>query len=64
MTVDEIPGGPLSEDENRKIRRIIRDEDRMRWLWATLRVWAGYLTGGAITLFALYEGALRLLGKK
>jgi len=63
MTTDEhdVHSGPLSEDEVKQIRRIIRDEDRMRWLWATARIWSAYCSAAIIGAYGLYEIGMKFL---
>lgn len=51
----DISGEPLTPAENKKLRRMIRDEERMIWLWATIRVWLGWGTAVAAAAYAAYE---------
>ena len=51
--LDDFSDAPLTPVENQKARKIIRDQERMDWLWASGRIWAGYITG---TLSALWLG--------
>jgi hypothetical protein len=37
--VETFSGEPLTEEENRAVRRMLKTEDRMRWFWSTARVW-------------------------
>jgi hypothetical protein len=55
--LDEFSTEPLTPRENQKARKIIRDQERMDWLWATGRIWAGYVGGG---IGALWLGWDRL----
>lgn len=41
---EEFSDKPLSPNENQRMRRMLRDEERARWLWRTLRIWTGYIT--------------------
>jgi hypothetical protein len=59
----DVHAGPLSEDEVKQIRRIIRDEDRMRWLWATVRIWSAWLSAGIVGAYGLYEIGMKFLKK-
>lgn len=52
---DGISGEPLTPEENKKLRRIIRDEDRMRWFWATVRLWAGWTAAALAGIYASYQ---------
>jgi hypothetical protein len=46
--LDDFSAEPLTPRENQKARKIISDQEHMDWLWATGRIWAGYI-GGAIS---------------
>lgn len=35
---------PLTEEEIVKIRAIIDSDEKMKWLWASLRTWAIWIT--------------------
>lgn len=37
--LDEFSGEPLTPLENKKARKMIRDDERMRWLFSVLRIW-------------------------
>lgn len=56
---DDFPSGPLTDLERRALRRIIRDDDRMRWLWPFLREWGGWMIAVGGALWAIYEFAWR-----
>lgn len=45
---EEFSDAPLLPDENRRMRRLLRDEERARWFWRTLRIWSGYITAAII----------------
>jgi hypothetical protein len=36
---EEYPGGPFTEVERRRLRRMMEADDRVRWFWATARYW-------------------------
>ncbi len=44
----EFSDEPLKPEENRRMRRLLRDEDRARWFWSTTRIWLGYITAAII----------------
>lgn len=50
---------PLNELERKTLRHMIRQQDRLAWFWATLRIWTGWLVGA----YALYEVLLKLFKK-
>lgn len=45
---DEFSDAPFTPDENRRFRRLLRDEDRAQWFWSTTRIWIGYFTAAII----------------
>lgn len=45
---DEFSGRPLDADENRQFRRMARDDDRVRYLWTTVRLAIAYVTAAII----------------
>jgi hypothetical protein len=45
---EEFEDKPMSPDENRRLRRLLRDEDRARWFWSTTRIWVGYITAAIV----------------
>lgn len=53
--LDEFDPDPLTELENKKIRKIIRDQERMEWFWASARIWVGWLAAGGAALYASKE---------
>lgn len=55
---------PLSDDEVKAIRDLLKAEQHMQWLRSNLRVWAAYLSAGAITGFALWKGLTEYLSIK
>lgn len=50
---DEEP--PLSDDEIREVRAILKAEQHMIWLRSNVRVWGAWLSGGVIMGFAIYK---------
>lgn len=45
---EEFSDAPFTPDENRRFRRLLRDEDRARWFWSTVRIWVGYFTAAIV----------------
>jgi hypothetical protein len=58
----EFDDKPLTPDENRRFRRMARDDDRVRYLWTTLRLFVGYVTAAIIGI-GLATGYLKDLLK-
>lgn len=40
--LDDFSDAPLSPRENQQARKIIRDQERMDWFWASIRIWGGW----------------------
>ena len=62
MNDDEEP--PLSEDEVKALRALLKAEQHMIWLRSNLRVWATYLSAGVLTGFAIWKGLTEYLSIK
>ena len=43
---------PLTEEELRAVRKIIQADDRARWLWASARTWAMWITAVTVGIAA------------
>jgi hypothetical protein len=43
---------PFTPAERKAIRKMLVQEERAKWLWSTLRIWAGYLVGAISVLYA------------
>ena len=57
--LDEFSGEPLTELENKKARKIIRDQERMDWLWATFRIWGSWGAAGITAIYASWDVIVR-----
>ena len=62
MPDDDVSSAPLSEVELRQIRRIIIADNRAAWLWASLRIWAGWLVGAPVAIYAAWAAVQKLFG--
>lgn len=56
---------PLSDEEVTKLRDLIERRDRIKWLWASIRTWAVFITSviaawavGIDTLAAIVKALL------
>ena len=47
---------PLSDEEIRHLRDLLKAEQHMAWLRSSLRVWATYISAAVLTGFAIYKG--------
>jgi len=52
---------PLDATELQELRRIIETERRTRWLWATIRTFALWITAVIAAFYALGEVIVRAL---
>ena len=59
--LEDFDRGPLSELENRKIRKILRDQERMEWFWASARIWIGWIAAGVASIYAAKDWINKLL---
>lgn len=62
MANDDFPDGELSEHEIKRLRRLLRDDDRARWMWASFRIWLGWAIAAPAAIYAAYAAVMRLLG--
>ncbi len=46
---------PFSREERRKIRRLLESEERIKWFWGTIRVWATWISGTIMATYGLFE---------
>ena len=56
-----FPKSPLTEVELEHIRRIMQADDRARWLWASARAWATWITAVTIGLYAAKQAIFDML---
>lgn len=55
---------PLSDDEIKAIRELLKAEQHMIWLRSSLRVWATYISAAILTGFAIWKGLAEYLSIK
>ncbi len=36
----------LTEDELRHVRKLLDDDEKMKWLWISIRKWSAFVAGG------------------
>lgn len=58
--LDEFSGDALTPTENKKTRKIIRDQERMDWMWAIGRIWVVYIAAVITSFFAAKEYLLKV----
>lgn len=59
MADKEIPQSDedrqLTPDERRRLRKMLEDDSRARWLYTSIRVWLGYIAGAIIAAAAVQQ---------
>lgn len=58
---EDLPTGEFTESEKRRLRRLLRDQERMSWLWSSLRIWAAWATAAVGVLWGTHEYLLKIL---
>lgn len=58
---EHFDSSPLTEAENKYVRQMIRNDQHWSWLWATLRVWAGWATAAGGVIYAAFEPLSRMI---
>ena len=51
-----------SEEEARRLRDLIKADDRATWLWSTMKVWAAWITGVVVSLTVGLDFLRRVIG--
>jgi len=55
----DVSGAPLTREERKQLRQMLKDDDRARWLWATVRIWGAYIGGILIGIYTLEDPIMR-----
>lgn len=58
-----MPESPLSDEEILALRQIIEHDKRMAWLWAGIRRWAAWVSGGIIAAYGTYDAIWKFIFK-
>jgi hypothetical protein len=53
---------PLTHKEVEQLRKILESDARMEWLWASVRIWAGWIVGAPVALYAAWEAIQHFMG--
>ena len=48
---DDLPSDDFTPQERRAIRRVLRDEDRARFMWRTIRRFSGWAFGAVAAIW-------------
>ena len=60
---DGLPAHRLTKAEIKELRELLEAERRAKWAWSTGRIWATWLTGTIVAVYAMYDAAEKLLRK-
>jgi hypothetical protein len=60
-TLDKLSGDTFTQDERRRLRHMLEEEERMVWLWATIRIWVGGLAAAVAATWAIVDFIPKLL---
>jgi hypothetical protein len=60
-SLDDFSGDPLTELENKRIRKMMQDQAHMDWLWATARTWGGYVSAAAVAWFTAKDYIIKII---
>ena len=64
MTEEDVDGDEFNELERKALRRIMNKQRSMEFLWATLRIWSGWITAIVVSTYAAYEAVAKLFFHK
>jgi len=53
--LDEFSEEPLTPKENQKARKLIRDQERMNWLYTVGKWWVVYISGAIAGFYAVKD---------
>lgn len=53
---------PFSDKEIELLRKLLESNARMEWLWASLRIWAGWVIGAPVAGYAAWEAIQHFMG--
>lgn len=59
--LDHFEDVELTPIERKKLRKMIRDDERATWMWKTLRVWATWFAMTATFFVATFDWFVGLL---
>lgn len=59
--LQEFSGEPITSIEAKKLRKIIRDQERMDWVWATGRIWVGYAAAALAAWLAVKDWLIKMI---
>ena len=51
-----------SDEDAKRLRDLIKADDRATWLWSTMKVWAAWITGVVVSLTVGLDFLRRVIG--
>lgn len=57
---EQFSDDPLRPWELKEVRKMLRDEARVKWLWSTLRLWSYYVSAAVAGIFLLQEHLIKI----
>jgi len=45
----------LTKEEVEEFRGMLEQEKKMRWLWASMRIWSAWVAGGVVAAYSMWE---------
>lgn len=55
MTDDDDDARQFTPAERRLLRKLIENDERVAWMWSSLRVWASWISAFVIGTYAVYQ---------
>ena len=59
MDLEEISGNPLTENERKQVRRLLREEQNAAYFWRTLRIWGAWGTSAIGAVYIAWDTILK-----
>lgn len=61
--LEEYSGDPLTPLENRKMRRLLEQDDRAHWFWSSSRIWLTTLATAITAAIVIANGGIDFIKK-
>jgi len=58
---DRFNSDPLQPWEIRAIRKMLRDEERVKWFWSSLRLWFYYIGAAVAGVYAFQDQMSKMI---
>jgi hypothetical protein len=58
-----LPLNRLTRAEIEAVRELIESDRRARWLWSSLRIWASWISGTLVALYAIWDQVEKFIKK-